>query len=54
MQKCTEAVSATAGFRLGCYLCQRGAASEQGGSLHFVWMVATYTASISSHAQNGA
>lgn len=45
---------ATAGFHLRCYLCQHGAASEKGGSLHFVLIVATYTASISSHAQNGA
>lgn len=43
-----------AGFHLSCYLCLHGAASEKGGSLHFVWIVATYTPSISSHAQNGA
>lgn len=45
---------ASAGFHLCCCFCQHGAASEKGGSLHFVLIVATYTASISRHAQNGA
>lgn len=45
---------AAAGFLLCCCLCVHGAASEVGGSLHFVFSVATYTASISCHAQNGA
>lgn len=46
--------SAMAEFHLRCFLCQRGAPSQAGGSLHFVLIAATYTASISPHAQNGA
>ena len=46
--------SAVAQFRLRCFLSRCGAPSQAGGSLHFVFLAATYTASISSHARNGA